>query len=331
VLDPLYSVLREAIDHLFEVHSDSARLVALRTQVAGLDRQREQRFAWLIGLGRTVADMGDSYRELLHAIEDLPERVREAIFGARNGGGLFARPVPAALMFGAVAPDLSAGDRVVLLRNLARAFDGGNPERVDQIARYVPVDMRAPWDQGYDLAEEVLDDLAVDRNIPEPVDLDGLIRQLGVSLHDIELDDQSIRAVAIGGDVYRPTIALNSRHRTYQYRSGQRFSIAHELCHLLFDRGYAREVALPSGPWAPPDIERRANAFAAMFLMPHGRISALAATIADIPSNSRFVQTICTRLQTSFSATVEHMYNLGLLTDEERDLLRNEALDQSGR
>ena len=196
---------------------------------------------------------------------------------------------------------------------------------------YVPVDPLAPWDQGYKLAEEALDELAVTRDIAEAVDLDGLIRRLGVSLQEIELGDRSIRGVAIGGDAYRPTIVLNSRHKTNQYPSGRRFSIAHELCHLLFDRGYVREVALPSGPWAPRDVERRANAFAAMILMPPGRISAVAATIPDNPSSPEFIQAICTRLQTSFSAAVEHMHNLGLLTDEDRDMLRDEAADRSGR
>lgn len=330
VVRPLYSVLQDAIDHLLVVHP-SPRLVTLRHEIAALDRPREQRLAWLIGLGRTVRDMADSYRELLTATADVPERVREAIFGTTNGRGLFARPVPAALMFGAVAPDLRANDRIALLRRMVSAFDGRNAERVDEIARYVPVDLLAPWDQGYRLAEEVLDELAVARHIPESVDLDGVIRRLGVSLEDVELADDSIRAVAIGGEAYRPTIVLNSRHRMNRNISGRRFSIAHELCHLLFDRGYAREVALPSGPWAPRDVERRANAFAAMFLMSPGRIAAVAATIPDSPSSPEFIKTLCRLLQTSFSATVEHLHNLGLLTDEERDLLRDEAVDQSAR
>jgi Zn-dependent peptidase ImmA (M78 family) len=331
VVDPLYSVLKEAVDHLLAIFPESPRLLALRADIATLDRPREQRVAWLIGLGRNIAEMADSYRELARTVEAFPLAVRNAILGPSNGSGLFARPVPAALMFGAVAPDLRPNDRIALLRELANAFDSNGREFVDQIARHVPVDPSAPWDQGRSLGQEVLDELGVARDVPAPVDLDGLLRQLGVSLREIGLNDLSIRAVSIAGDAYRPTVVLNSHHRTNGYPSGRRFSIAHELCHLLFDRGHAREVALPSGPWAPRDIERRANAFAAMFLMPPGRIAAVAATISHDPTCPEFVEALSLTLQTSFSATVEHLHNLGLLSDEDRDVLRDEAVDQSGR
>jgi len=331
VLGPLFSVLREAVDQLLEVQSDSPRLVALRHEVAALDRPREERLAWLIGLGHTVADMIQSYRELLAAIGDLPARVREAVLGTANGRGLFVRPFPAALMFGAVALDLRPDDRIELLRQLAGAFGAERPQLVDEMARHVPVDSVTPWDQGYGLGEDVLDELGVAPDLPEPVDLEGLIGRLGVSRQEVQLRDRSIRAVAIGGDAYRPTIVLNSGHRTNQYQSGRRFSVAHELCHLFFDRGYAREVALPSGLWAPRDIERRANAFAATLLMPPGRLAAVAATIKGDASPRERVMAISDRLKTSFSAAVEHMHNLGLLADEDRDVLRDEAVDQSAR
>jgi len=40
---------------------------------------------------------------------------------------------------------------------------------------------------------------------------------------------------------------------------------------------------------------------------------------------------VANRLGTSFSATLHHMHNLGLLSEEERDALIEEAMDQSGR
>lgn len=56
------------------------------------------------------------------------------------------------------------------------------------------------------------------------------------------------------------------RRRVSPY--AKRFSLAHEICHLLLDREYGDELAIASGPWAPVAIEQRANAFAAAFLMP---------------------------------------------------------------
>lgn len=45
-------------------------------------------------------------------------------------------------------------------------------------------------------------------------------------------------------------------------------TLAHELCHLLVDRSKAAPLMIASTPWAPAEIERRANAFAAELLLP---------------------------------------------------------------
>jgi hypothetical protein len=63
---------------------------------------------------------------------------------------------------------------------------------------------------------------------------------------------------------------------------------------MLFDRGYGARLAIASGPWAPRDVEARANAFGAMLLMP-------------------------TELHTSYKATLEHLKNLNFLSEEEHD------------
>jgi Zn-dependent peptidase ImmA (M78 family) len=48
--------------------------------------------------------------------------------------------------------------------------------------------------------------------------------------------------------------------------------LAHELCHLLYDRHHGVELQIVSGEWAPVEIEKRANAFAAALLMPDALI-----------------------------------------------------------
>jgi Zn-dependent peptidase ImmA (M78 family) len=328
VAPPLFSVITEAIEQILILVPHSERVRELRKRAAALDAPREERLGWLLAFGRNATEMLSTYRELA---AKLGPDIRDAIFGRVNGERLFARSFPAALMFGAVAPDLRPNDRVSLVEQLVRAFAPDSRQEIDELSRDVPVDQLAPWDQGRDLAEDVLQQLEIDTETPAPVDLDALTARLGVTIREIELADHSIRAVSIGGHTYQPTILLNTRHRTNRYPSGRRFSIAHELCHLMFDRGFAREVAIPSGPWAPRDLERRANAFGAMFLMPPGRIGAAIARTEGDPSSPSFIQSISDRLGTSFSATVEHMHNLGLLSDEDRDVLRDEAVDQAGR
>ena len=133
----------------------------------------------------------------------------------------------------------------------------------------VPVeggDERA-WKQGYQLAESCLEaiDGAITRELPVPVE--NLLAHFGISVESIVLHDQSVRAVALAGPKHRPAVLVNDNvaYRSIQTR---RFTLAHELCHILHDRNYGATLALASGPWAPVDVEKRANAFAAMLLMP---------------------------------------------------------------
>lgn len=326
----VHSILSEAASQLVSRRPQSERLRALAARIGELASPREDRLAWLLGLGTTLAEMRESLSSVRQAVKNMPDRAREAIFGTPEQAALIVKPFPAALMFGAVSPHLGSNDRIALMTHLADAY-GGPATRVDELAAEELVDSDHPWSQGYDLAEQVLDNLQLDDTSQERVDIESILRDLGVDIRDVRLQDRSIRAVAIGGAHYRATILLNRNHQTSSYPTGRRFSLAHELCHLLYDRGFSREIALPSGPWAPRDVERRANAFAAMLLMPPGRIRQIVDSSGGQPLSRDTVLQVSSRLQTSFTATVEHMFNLGLVTEEERDMLLEEAVDRSTR
>jgi len=330
VAGPLYSVLADAASHLLSRCPESERLASLRAGIDALRSPREDRLAWLLGLGRTLSELRESWAAFRRAVADLPARARDAIFGTPDQSGLVVEPFPAALMFGSVSPRLSSNDRFQLLRHLAEAH-GGTAERLDELASDEPVESENAWSQGYELAQRLLDDLGVPGENDDRVNLAAILSSFGVATEDIHLEDDSIRGVAIGGTNYRPTILLNQAHRTNTYPTGRRFSQAHELCHLLYDRAFAREVALPSGPWAPRDVEERANAFAAMLLMPRELVRRAMASSSSDPGSRELVLDVANRLGTSFSATLHHMHNLGLLSEEERDALIEEAMDQSGR
>ena len=330
VVGALHAVLSEATSYLRSRCPTSERLARLRDAVSELQSAREDRLAWLLGLGGGLPSLRESLAAVRQAVADLPVRTREAILGNAAEPMLFIEPFPAALMFGAVSPDLSASDSVELLHRLGSAY-GGPQGRVDELATHEPVDGESAWRQGYELAENALEEPAIRGGIQAIVDVEAILGDLGVSVQEVSLDDRSIRAAAIGGAEYRPTILLNTSHRSNHYPTGRRFSLAHELCHLLYDRAFARGVALPSGPWAPRDVERRANAFAAMLLMPPDRIREAIASSASDPESPELIRDVATRLQTSFTATVEHMCNLMMLSEEGRDSLLEEAMDQSGR
>ena len=73
-------------------------------------------------------------------------------------------------------------------------------------------------------------------------------------------------------------------------------------------------------PWVAPGIEKRANAFAAAFLMPKNLVRRLLPTAG--PINREHVVLAAERLHVSETALVEHIYNLDLISEWDRERLR---------
>ncbi len=130
------------------------------------------------------------------------------------------------------------------------------------------IDPREPWASGYDLALAIRSRLNVATG--ELVDLDAALRRLGVECVPIEIGDPDIRGACVGAPAYRPLIAVNPSSEWANGPSGRRTTIAHELCHLLFDRSMMRGLARFEGSVADTDrhVEMRANAFSIEFLIP---------------------------------------------------------------
>jgi IrrE N-terminal-like domain len=101
-----------------------------------------------------------------------------------------------------------------------------------------------------------------------------------------------MEAISFWGPSHGPAILLNiggrrsrqsggSRHGT---SGGARFTLAHELCHLLLDTEGSLPVAEVLGGSVPNAPEERANAFAAEFLLPEsvaGRAYTESATVDE--------------------------------------------------
>ncbi|MFI5454173.1 MAG: ImmA/IrrE family metallo-endopeptidase [Isosphaerales bacterium] len=132
-----------------------------------------------------------------------------------------------------------------------------------------PIDIREPWESGYQLAKLVRERLG--KSPSEYIDIENEVVDLGVETHDIELPDTNILGVCIGTPAYVPLILLNFSCVDASGVSGRRVTLAHELCHLLFDRAGLRSLArFEGGAAADSDrlIEMRANAFAIELLVP---------------------------------------------------------------
>ena len=135
--------------------------------------------------------------------------------------------------------------------------------------------------------------------------------------------------MAICGELLRATVALNMSCKTNASPPGRKFTLAHELCHLLCDREVGVPLAVASGPWAPADIEKRANAFAAMFLMPADRVRELWNRYIVLNSAPETVRLLSQSFGMGKVATVRHLHNLSIIDADDRDRLEEELASAS--
>lgn len=264
--------------------------------------------------------------ELRHVgehVQGLLERARQAIGLDHEIELVDAIPVveffdSAVLMFGGINVDIEEPDVLRLVEFLKQQRGGSDSEPLAALTMNpVSEPWLPPYEEGYRLAEDVRDELGIQ---PERlrIDITAVLEELSIGVEEIELDSDSIRGVAIAGSGFSPAILVNTKSTYNVSEAGRRFTLAHELCHILFDRTRARKLSHVSGPWAPARIEKRANAFAAMFLASPAAIKQSLAGSSDSE-----VRQLATDIGFGYSALIEHLYNADLIGDAERERLRN--------
>lgn len=176
----------------------------------------------------------------------------------------------------------------------------------------------APWQQGYDLAAWLRGQLAL---APEAgADPEALLRGEGVIIETLEFDTSHLDAIACWGSV-QPTVLLNGHSRARPaHHHGRRSTLAHELAHLLVDRERALPVAEVLGGEVDLEAEKRANAFAAEWLLPR-------AWAARVLRQSRGIDQAIETLSRSHAVSAQlaarQMLNAQtLLSEDERIRLR---------
>lgn len=144
-----------------------------------------------------------------------------------------------------------------------------------------------PFKLGDDLARETRQKLAIKGPIPSMRDLAQ--ETLGIPIVAAELSSSGPDAFSFYAPGRRAAIILNRQGKN-THPLVRRFSIAHELGHVLFDRPGmgAFGVYCQVDPKRGLDIEARANAFAMRLLLPHAQITQLGVDILR-PSNFREV------------------------------------------
>lgn len=221
--------------------------------------------------------------DLAEAVTENHQKTLQVLFKSRPGG-----------------PQLTERDRAAMARVAAAAAEFttlerrlNRPDRHQQLGLDYQTDRDySGWPVGKRLAEKVRMKLG---NSDAPVRnlLDLLWAKFGILVVPCELSGQ-IAAFSFADSFRGPTIVYNP-HRSHENIWVLRFTLAHELCHLLFDRGENE----PLGWYTSFDDmelettgdprEVRANAFAIHFLMPS---AALTRTLQNPRTGDRPEQTI---------------------------------------
>ena len=315
-------LLRFAKEPRFEAyrwHTLFRRQVAARVNTADADaplswylegKPKAERLVKIFRAG--MKTLGARGRRLLH-----PEFAHHAM----------TRLSPAVAMFGALSPHISRDAAVRLLAIAAGLRDtDGTGRGIEPYVRSTPAwRSTEPWEDGYRLALDLLEDLGMSDQIG-PFDLGDLLHRWEVSVLEEALGEDGPLGVALAGPDQQPTIVVNTDQPVNRHDHGRRFTVAHELCHLLHDRDRAKQVAHSSGQWAPLPVEQRANAFAAMLLMPRGAVRAAFRPQQGRPSAADVAE-MAKVLRVGFRASVQHLGNLGEISDEDRNRLLDEAVD----
>ena len=328
VAEVLYGILDDASHHLQSEMPESPAFSRLRRDVEGLRAtDRRRRLGLVSGFHPEELQPEDRWTEIENLFpRDLPGEISDAIFGVQTDELVIERASQAALMFGSLSPSINAADARKLAQKLVQFYEPhGESRDLSRFVQDVPVEgsEERAWKQGYQLAESFLE--ATDGAIAggPPVVVERLVDRLGISVEAIQLDDPSVRAVAIAGPRHRPAVLVNDSF-PYRTEPARRFTLAHELCHILHDRSYGAALAMASGPWAPVDVEQRANAFAAMLLMPTDLVGSVVRNLTSPLDSPAAIWDVANAFQTSFTATLEHLCNLGHIDEVTRDELRDE-------
>lgn len=222
-------------------------------------------------------------------------------------------------MFGGVDPNLTLKDVRTLSGILVSRMRETDTQRLDAFVDFnVGFPLMPAHDEGYELAEALLDDL--DIPMSGRIDVRAILQEFGIAVLSRQLDTATIRGVALAGTGLAPAVIINKNSPFSRNEQGRRFTMAHELCHILYDQNRAKRVTQASGPWAPSGIEKRANAFAAMLLMPRALIERYRRRY-NAWSPER-LEEIAGDLVVSVGALTEHLYNLGYINEAEREILR---------
>jgi Zn-dependent peptidase ImmA (M78 family) len=201
--------------------------------------------------------------------------------------------------------NLSITDRMTLIEQIKkipfRQTDDLNRLSQKAIMALDGHEKEDPYEQGYFLANWLRQELGIQGK----ADPDSIIDKLGIDLRESTFDTR-MDAIGSWGPKHGPVIIVNKSGKHAKALPGRNSTLAHELCHLLVDRQGALPLAEVLGGQVPYAPERRANAFAAEFLLP---VSILRDAIRQAASLESALDYLRRRMGVGRSLTLNHLKN----------------------
>ncbi len=157
-------------------------------------------------------------------------------------------------------------------------------------------DYRLPFfEQGNKLANLVREFL---NNPSDPVDVEELLTSWAVRVVDLTFD-MTVDAVAVWESETQGAVFVNLEGHRSKFPTGRRFTLAHEIAHLLADRQGALPLAEVIGGQIYKPVEQRANAFAAEFLLPRQAVKIFLDKTPDDISLADVINTLTEKFKVS--------------------------------
>jgi len=281
-----------------------------------------KRLQW--AAGQHLDQAARDARRLVGLANDDIEETVQALLGISepDSAALITPLTIPAMLFRSASPELTSPD----LWNLSKAINQlpsntNIPLRDYQQASPPSMSPETVYKDGYAKAVAFRESLGMEPGLPLTGDLDlesKLLPELGVVVRDFTLEDKEIDGLAMFAPGKSPLAGVNLTGKYSSTRWGRRMTLAHELCHLLYDLSDGQSVGIVSNPWAPELLEKRANAFAAMLLMPRLALE------VSLPANSRQwtpedLHGAMRFLGVGRTALMNHLHNLGFISHSERD------------
>lgn len=252
---------------------------------------------------------------------------------------------PAALLFRSAAEhgtdlreELRASDLRLLGKFLARVADVHELERLLERPAPAPLHIEAPdhdapaWEQGRICAERVRMKLGLgDEAVPSMVAL--LEDRLRWALFFVTPDELSIAVQGASTAKPQPGVLINligGRETWWRTRA----SLAHEMCHLLFDAQIQPYLLSPDGSlevrghWEIVEhfraLEQRANAFAAYFLVPSASLRETVTGIA--PESDEAIERVCVTFGVSKTMAIRRLgHEFSLAEAKQEQMMRRDV------